>query len=856
MQRTNSGSLFPTSFYFGNRAARATSKEVQGVDGEKELEPSPQEQERKERAEMLKCRSYPESEFRDITRINEENVQDLDAERSPLMRSPSGSMSSSSTRTYVDPEESLLASVLGSFDQGLSYTSSIENEKIKRRSQSEDNLSTAVKTSSFNDEVAPQLKSQKNPSEDGRQEFRDELATLMTMPKNVVTYEASGTTEEAKPRNGILRNRESSPKAPRKRHESSPKAPRKIHESSTKAPEEEATADWKKSSKDNYNSNKISEDVRPFLTYGDEYATTLTFPNKQQEQQQQYQQQYHQQQPDQPTETTSYRNDQRTPQFNNNYKQVSDILDSKKPRTTNTKYSLKVEQPPERNFADSVPVRPPRKKDMISKNFAKSQENHDDQSNDDFDSLSEFLGDEHAAMLLSSPRRYSEPDSVDKTVLGNSENRRTSENKHNENMNERHSQDFSKSNSEVPRRRSEGYVKVKEMSLDHPRRRTDNNFPNEPEAVRVESGNKRVLPDVLLDTSVARPGSDGHNSGMSRGGSAAPAQEAVGDRSRDEPRVLPPYRPPLNRGVDPTVRRSRELPPSSENTTSNTRPPSRPSYPPPSIPPPSFQRSQEPGNYNRSREEPGNYNPSREEPDNYNRSREVSLDHPRRRSMNYVSTDAAGPITSDPRRKSDGTDFMRYSAHDASLDESGLSTRQWTGENSTTRSATSAGDVVKNREPRNYSYPVDNISNDKRVSRDQTETRSSSDAGNYRNMYDVSKRNGLPRQSSVDYEQEMATVLVPRSDRDSGVKTKVSYDGEPGYIVARQVPSDDGNEAANQSESNDDLDLLSSFLGEDMTSKWFSDTSSNAMTSEAEQSVNAMTSEAEQKQMYRFTSMT
>lgn len=904
MQRTNTGSLFPTSFYFGNRPDQSltASPQVDVLDNGDELHESTEDvvHKREAQRERLKSRSYPESEFRNITRIIEENSQELNDEHSYLPQSPSESLSSSSV-TYVEPEQRLLDTVFSSLETGGSDRGLLVNDGNRRRSHSEENLSGIA--SSFRDELATRLTFDRNPavksqgsstaqnkakslredekslplvgdSSSDMQFFGDELATLLTIPEkksNAPSVKESNDSQ-SKPIHGMISAYDSE------------RLNNLIVDDELQKPTPRT-----KSSKDSSDLVKRAEDIKPFLTYGDEYSTTLILPEQPQKQQSLTP----------PAAETAYNKDQGVLQLSNSYKNVSGLLDSETTRETKVRY---IDEP--RDFptstSDISPVRPPRKKDKISKKSGKAKEIHFQKNNHDF-----YAGNKQAASLSD---RFSESDLREihrfdredtkpdwtRDRLKNDQNRRqslptyveyrgeengldfaphdrqekTSHSVHDrdpqpggesnerhmsEEVNERRSGDWSRANPEYSRRKIDGYAKSQEVfvpqdvSPGYRRERLSNNFSTGTDALRSENRNKHVLPEVLLDATVRTTSLDHHEERKSS--SRSSWSESAPDRLRQELRVPPPYRPPPYALTDPGSRQPNDFVLSPENSSNKTRLASRPNYPPPSIPPtlrPDYPPPNIPPNLR------PNYTPPSipplarrsQRPDDYKPAFETSLDHPKRRLIKY-SPDSYEP-----------TSIPDYQTRNASLDERRSSPRQRHGERPVHLDVSSPAEALppsnKNREGKvgNYYYPVDNSPFDGR-NRDTT-TRKSLETGNYDTSYNVtSSRNEPSGQSGlVQYEQEMATVLLPRREIRSepgfvGSESSIRRGSDPGYVVAKLIPSNISCEVpAGHRGSKEDLNLISRYREEDTTSKSFP----NSYDSQR-------TPELERRQKYRVTSM-
>ena len=125
MQRSNSGSLFPTSFYAGKRPSQSeqAKERTDSVDAGGDINNDGQR-------ERLLSRSYPENEFRNLARISESEPHEATDEHPVPLSNPS------------------------EFERGTSEGDNVfEVDSIKRRSLSENNLTKP----SFKDELATRL---------------------------------------------------------------------------------------------------------------------------------------------------------------------------------------------------------------------------------------------------------------------------------------------------------------------------------------------------------------------------------------------------------------------------------------------------------------------------------------------------------------------------------------------------------------------------------------------------------------------------------------------------------------------------------------------------------------------------
>ena len=349
MQRSNSGSLFPMSFYAAKRINQSKSvdeKQATAVDDPayEELGPSLEDKESKQRERLL-SRSYPENEFRDLARISESDPQDSMGDH----KDPLGSIDTS--LAVVESDEKLVSDEVGGGPDGVLMEGS-----LKRKSYSENNLTfkdemetrltmDKIETDSnrppsvFAEDTTGLVMASKNEDEltlriDSEKTSGDafhgkELATFMILPDKAGKFDTQKDRELGRV-NGDVYDGE----------KSSGKATREVEERATFAPGVDARRD-----------ESFTE-----YTIPSELELQAKMKAKQGKDNERQQEQQHETQ-----EQPVYHNDQTVPKLNNNYKQVSEIL------TTEEHKNSQVEEP-------TSPVRPPRRKDKKQKKAAEIEQ--------------------------------------------------------------------------------------------------------------------------------------------------------------------------------------------------------------------------------------------------------------------------------------------------------------------------------------------------------------------------------------------------------------------------------------------------------------------------------------------------
>ena len=299
MQRTNSGSLFPISFYAGKRPSQSeqTKEKVDSTDGVEEIDTNSEDS-----RQRLLSRSYPENEIRNLARISESEPQDEHISPTVSLSHPSDKKEHRSSGGDV-----------------------FESESIKRRSFSDNNLK---KHTMFQDELVTRL-------------TMDDTTTRKDEP--LLVSEPGGGSEDL-----LTMKIDSSP-------EKVPVDPFQGEELATfmTVPSKEPFPENGKAGK----LATINGNVPEFKTAGkgmkdveEMKARTQKEPQIQIQKQEEQHSQNVEIQP-------AYRND--NSKFNNNYKQVSEILTSEEQAHIDPNQ----EEP-------TSPVRPPRKKDKkLKKSF-------------------------------------------------------------------------------------------------------------------------------------------------------------------------------------------------------------------------------------------------------------------------------------------------------------------------------------------------------------------------------------------------------------------------------------------------------------------------------------------------------
>lgn len=320
MQRTNSGSLFPTSFYAGKRPSQSeeAKEKANSTDGVGEIDTNSEDS-----RQRLLSRSYPENEFRNLARISESEPQD----------------------EHISPALSLSHPSDKKERRSSGGENVFESESIKRRSLSDNNLKQHTL-------------------------YKDELVTRLTMDETTSRKDEPllvSANERTRGSEDLLTIRvDSSP-------EKVPVDPFQGEELATfmTVPRNEPRQENSKAGK----LTKMNGNVPGFKMAGqgikdDEEMKARTqkeqLEQRQQQQRRQQQQkaerqiqmQQQEEQRSQNVETQpAYHND--NSKFNNNYKQVSEILTSKE----QAHIDANQEEP-------TSPVRPPRKKDKkLKKSF-------------------------------------------------------------------------------------------------------------------------------------------------------------------------------------------------------------------------------------------------------------------------------------------------------------------------------------------------------------------------------------------------------------------------------------------------------------------------------------------------------
>ncbi|XP_028409910.1 ankyrin repeat domain-containing protein 11-like isoform X2 [Dendronephthya gigantea] len=318
MVRSNSGSLFPTMFYSSKREEsekrRDNINDGSGeVDGE--LDTNSISNETRQR---LSSRSYPENEFRNLSRISESDVQE-----------PGGD---NLRPSMVNRATSEGDAVFGS-------------DSIKQRSFSEDNINQRLQDERVDRSTVDMTEIPPSASAGNPATFAEEVIEREDEEPLRLKIDSDSEMERVDP----VRSEEANLKTV-----------------SDKGPDED-TLQYDETLNE---PRKLNGNIPGFRDDGQrttddlEERPTQSFLNAQGETQpgEKYEEQQAIQEDEKVAANSGYQNGEVVPKFNNNYKQVSEILTSE-----------------EQQFAESLeepsPVRPPRKKDKKLKKSPRIEEN-------------------------------------------------------------------------------------------------------------------------------------------------------------------------------------------------------------------------------------------------------------------------------------------------------------------------------------------------------------------------------------------------------------------------------------------------------------------------------------------------
>ena len=324
MQRSNSGSLFPMSFYSTKRKeteGRPGSIEDGGeADGELDTN-TPDETRRR-----LSSRSYPENEFKNLSRISENDVHEPSGDH----RNPLGTLGHHLTPDMVN--------------RGTSEGNAIsEADSIKRRSFSENNISQRFQDERVDRSAMDMV--DRPPGTFGAEteliKREDEEALKLKVDSDLKKEKIdSGGSEDANLKAGLDKRLE------------------------------EDTLQRDQTSNERGKVNGIIpgfRDAGKRITEEENLEESLTqsFPGGKHDVEEQLsanQEQAAIQEVEKDAARAGYQNEDVIPKFNNNYKQVSEILTSEEQQIGAT-------------FEELSPLRPPRKKDKKLKKSPRVDEN-------------------------------------------------------------------------------------------------------------------------------------------------------------------------------------------------------------------------------------------------------------------------------------------------------------------------------------------------------------------------------------------------------------------------------------------------------------------------------------------------